>query len=143
MEKQELQQIIKDLNQLANNTKDNYIYEREVLEAIRNDSFKAKALDILASNNIPYALACISEDITFLAYRIYLVEDYADFEEKYLNESLTVLGAFKSEIQRIEEYITLTRRLSTIRNTMTACHKDFLKGAEMRNYKCSLRNIEP
>lgn len=143
MTKQELQQIIEDLNQLANNDKKGYVYEREVLEVIRDDSFKAKVLDILASNNIPYTLARISADITYLAHRIYVLSDCDASEEEYLNESLTALEAFKSEILRIEEYVALTRRLDTIQSMINACHKDLLKGAKIYDYKCSLRNIEP
>lgn len=144
MTKQELQQIIEDLNKVANSlSKDNsYIYERDMLEAIRNDDFKTKMLDILASNNISYTLAHISEDITYLAHRIYELEDGGDSEEEYLNKSLTDLKAFKSEIQQIEEYISLKKRLNTIQNMMSARHKDFLEGGRMYGYKCSLRNIE-
>lgn len=141
MTKQDLQQIIEDLNQLVNSAKDNYVKEPDILDAIHNDRFKTNMLDILVRNNIPYTLCRISTEITDLAHRIYELEDYVDFEEKYLHKTLRALHDFKPELQRIQEYINLLNQISTLERSMTKYSEGVLEGAHMYDYKCSLNNI--
>lgn len=141
MTKQELFQVIEDLNQLANRSKNNYINDGDVLKAIHNDEFKRHMLDILVRNNIPYTLCRISTEITDLAHRIYELEDYVDFEEKYLHKTLRALHDFKPELQRIQEYINLLNQISTLERSMTKYSESVLEGAHMYDYKCSLNNI--
>lgn len=141
MTKQDLQQIIEDLNQLVNSTEGNYVKEPDILDAIHNDRFKTNMLDILTRNNIPYTLCRISTEITGLAHRIYAFDDYDDFEEKYLNKTLRVLGGFKAEIQRIQEYINLLKQIDALENSTAKYNESALEGAHMHDYKCSLNNI--
>ena len=141
MTKQELQQIIEDLNQLVNNTKGNYVNEDDVLEAIHNDGLKKTMLDSLVRNNTPYTLCCVSVEITRLAYRIYLLGDYVDSEEKYLNKTLRALDGFKSELQRIQEYIDSLKHANALDASMGRYRETVLEGVRMYDYKCSSNNI--
>lgn len=141
MKKQDLQQIIEDLNQLVNNTEGDYVMEPGILDAIHNDKFKTNMLDILVRNNIPYTLCHISTEITCLAHRIYAFDDYYDSEEEYLNKTLRALDGFKAEIQRIQEYINLLKQIDALENSMMKYKESILEGADMYNYKCSLNNI--
>lgn len=142
MTKQDLQQIIEDLNQLANNTEGGYVNEGAVLEAIHNDEFKKCMLDLLARNNIPYTLCRISTEITCLAHRIYMLGDYVDSEEKYLNKTLHALNGFKPELQRIQDYISLLKQIDALENNMTKYRENSLEGVRMYDYKCLLNNIK-
>lgn len=142
MEKQELQQIIEDLNQLVNSTKDDYVNVYKILEAIHNDEFKKSVLDVLVYNNMSYTLCCISTEITYLAHRIYMLGDYEDSEEKYLNKTLRALDGFKPELQRIQEYISLLKQIGALENNMTKYRENSLEGVRMYDYKCSLNNIK-
>lgn len=142
MKKQELQQIIEDLNQLASSTEGDYVNEGDVLEAIHNDEFKKCMLDLLARNNIPYTLCHISMEVTCLAHRIYELGDYVDSEEKYLNKTLRALDGFKPELQRIQEYISLLKQIDALENSMTKYRENSLEGVRMYDYKCSLNSIK-
>jgi hypothetical protein len=141
MTKQDLQQIIEDLNQLVNSTEGNYVKEPDILDAIYNDRFKTNMLDILVRNNIPYTLCRISMEITDLAHRIYELEDYVDFEEKYLNKTLRTLDDFKLELQRILEYINLLKQANALDVSRAKYRETVLEGAHMYDYKCSSNNI--
>lgn len=59
MKKQELQRMIKDLNQLANRSKGDYVNEGDVLNAIRNN-FKTGVLNVLIRTNMPCVLYQLS-----------------------------------------------------------------------------------
>jgi hypothetical protein len=142
MTKQELWQIIEDLNRLANSAEGNYVKAPDILDAIRNGEFKRHMLDLLARNNIPYTLCRISGELTGLAHRIYMLDDYDGSEEKYLHKTLRALYDFKSEIQRIQEYINSLEQIGALENRMTNYREDVLEGANMYDYKCSLDNIK-
>lgn len=142
MTKQELQQIIENLNQLVNRNKDKYVYEGDILKAIHNDEFKRHMLDLLVRNNIPYTLCRISSEITSFAHRIYILEDYVDSEEKYLNKTLRALDGFTSELQRILEYANLLKQANALENRMIKYKEDILEGIRIYDYKISSDNIK-
>ena len=142
MTKQELLQVIGALNQLANNNNGNYVRKSDILEAIHNDNFKTSMLSLLASNNIPYTLCCISTETMQLAYRIYRFDDYEDSEEEYLKKTLRALNGFKLEVQRILEYIDLLKQTKALDNSMDKYSEGILEGVHMYDYKCSLDNIK-
>lgn len=141
MTKQELQQIIEDLNQLANNDKSNYT-SKDILDAIHDDNFKTGALDLLICNNIPYTLCAISKEIIHLVFRIYMLEDYIAYEEEYLHKTLRALDGFKPELQRIQEYTTLLKQANALENSSAKYKEGLLEGVRVYDYKCSLDNIE-
>lgn len=142
MRKQDLQQIIEDLNQLVNNSKDGYVNECDILKAIRNDEFKTSMLSVLIRNNMPYALCRLSEEAVSLAYRIYMLEDYVDSEEKYLDKTLLTLNGFKSELPRILEYVNLLKQANALDASRERYRETILDGVRMYDYKCSLDNIK-
>ena len=141
MTKQELQQIIEDLNQLAKNTEGNYVRESDIIKAIHNDEFKRHVLDLLVRNNMPYVLCRLSVETVSLAHRIYGLEDYCDFEEKYLHKTLRALDGFRPEIQRIQEYINLLNQIGPLSNSRERYRETVLEGEHIYDYKCSLNNI--
>lgn len=142
MTRQELFQVIGALNQLANNNNGNYVNEEDVLRAIPNDKLKTAMLDMLVRNNTPYILVRISSEITNLAHRVYILEDYVDSEEKYLNKALRALEGFKPELQRIQEYTSLLKQVNTLENRMAKYRESLLEGIHVCDYKCSLDNVK-
>lgn len=139
--KQELQQIIEDLNQLADDGS-NFVGAGDILGAIRNDGIKTDILDVLVRNNVPYTLGRISAEITGLAHKIYMLEDYVGSEKKYLDKTLWALDGFKPELQRIQEYTSLLRQIDTLERNMIKYRKNILEGVNVYDYKCSLDNVQ-
>lgn len=139
--KQELQQIIEDLNQLADDGS-NFVGAGDILGAICNDGIKTDMLDVLVRNNVPYTLGRISAEITNLAHKIYMLGDYVDSEEKYLDKTLRALDGFKPELQRIQEYTSLLRQIDTLERNMIKYRENILEGVNAYDYKCSLDNVQ-